>query len=99
MVAKGDGPPVTKGKLAIVHYEAISFAGEPLDTTWKTGVPRGFPVGVQGQPTPFDQLEGVPVGSRVLLTLPPQAGGDAMKDSVAVAIDVLAVHGPAKDDA
>jgi peptidylprolyl isomerase len=99
MVAKGDGPPVTKGKLAIVHYEAISFAGEPLDTTWKTGVPRGFPVGVQGQPTPFDQLEGVPVGSRVLLTLPPQAGGDAKKDSVAVAIDVLAVHGPAKDAA
>ena len=62
-------------------------------------MPRGFPIGVEGQPTPFDELEGVPVGSRVLLLLPAQQGGDPKKDSVVVAIDVLALHGPAKDAA
>ena len=99
VVAKGDGEAVTKGKLAIVQYEAVNFAGQALDTTWEAGVPRGFPIGVEGQPTPFDELEGVPVGSRVLLLLPAQQGGDPKKDSVVVAIDVLALHGPAKDAA
>ena len=99
VIAKGDGDTVTKGKLAIVQYEAVNFAGEPLDTTWEAGVPRGFPIGVEGQATPFDQLEGVPVGSRVLMLLPAQQGGNPKKDSIAVAIDVLALHGPAKDDA
>ena len=99
VVAKGDGEAVTKGKLAIVQYEAVNFAGQALDTTWEAGVPRGFPIGVEGQPTPFDELEGVPVGSRVLLLLPAQQGGDTKKDSVAVAIDILAMHGPAKEAA
>ena len=99
VVATGDGEPVAKGKLAIVQYEAVNFAGQPLDTTWETGVPQGFPIGTEGQATPFDQLVGVPVGSRVLLLLPAQEGQDPKKDSVVVAIDVLAVHGPAKDAA
>jgi hypothetical protein len=34
----------------------------------------------------------------VLLTLPAQTGTDATKESVAVVIDVLGVHGPAKGD-
>jgi peptidylprolyl isomerase len=97
VVAEGDGEAVTKGKLAVVQYEAVNFAGQPLDTTWEAKVPRGFPIGVEGQATPFDELEGVPVGSRVLLMLPAQQGGDPKKDSVIVAIDVLALHGPAKD--
>ena len=69
------------------------------DSTWKAGVPRGFGVGIEGQATPFDELVGIPVGSRVLLLLPAQQGGDPKKDSVAVAIDVLAMHGPAKEAA
>ncbi|MEP6759921.1 MAG: FKBP-type peptidyl-prolyl cis-trans isomerase [Sporichthyaceae bacterium] len=99
VIAKGDGKPVTKGKLVVVQYTAVNFANESLDTTWEAGVPRGFGVGIEGQATPFDELVGIPVGSRVLLLLPAQQGGDPKKDSVAVAIDVLAMHGPAKEAA
>lgn len=97
VVATGNGQKVEKNKLVVVEYEAISWSGQALDSTWKTGVPQGFPVGVQGQTSPFDQLVGVPVGSRVLLELPAQQGGNPAKDSVAVAIDVVAQHGPAKE--
>jgi hypothetical protein len=83
----------------IVHFEAVSFGGQALGNTWEAGVPQPFPVGVEGQASPFDKLEGVPVGSRVLLLLPAQQGQDAKKDSVAVAIDVIADHGPAKESA
>ena len=53
-----------------------------------------MPVG-GAQPSPFDLLVGIPAGSRVLLTLPAQTGADASKESVAVAVDILGVHGPA----
>jgi peptidylprolyl isomerase len=102
MIQKGTGAPVGKAKLAIIHYEAVSFANKALQSTWQTGVPQGFPVGT-GQANPFDLLLGVPVGSRVLLMLPPQqsAGSTAKPnpktDSIVVAIDVLAQHGPAKE--
>ena len=99
VVITGDGEPLAKGKLAIVQYTAVNFAGEPLDTTWTAKVPRAFGIGIEGQATPFDELVGVPIGSRVLLLLPAQTGGDPKKDSVAVAIDILAMHGPAKDAA
>jgi peptidylprolyl isomerase len=99
VIDKGTGKPVTKGKLVVVQYTAVNFANEPLDTTWEAGVPRGFGVGISGQTTPFDELVGVPVGSRVMLLLPAQQGGDPKKDSVAVAIDILAMHGPAKEAA
>ena len=61
--------------------------------------PQGVPIG-GAQPSPFDLLVGIPAGSRVLLTLPAQsgAGHDATKESVAVVIDVLGVHGPAKGE-
>jgi peptidylprolyl isomerase len=99
VIAKGTGKPLAKGKLAIVQYTAVNYAGEPLDSTWDAGVPRAFGIGIEGQATPFDELAGVPVGSRVLLLLPAQQGGDPKKDSVAVAIDILAMHGPAKEAA
>lgn len=97
VVATGKGQKVEKNKLVVVEYEAVSWTGQPLDSTWRTGVPQGFPVGVKGQTSPFDQLVGVPVGSRVLLVLPAQPGSDPKKESIAVAIDVVAQHGPSKE--
>jgi peptidylprolyl isomerase len=99
VLAEGAGKPVEKGRLAVVHYDAVSFAGQPVGSTWQGGVPQGVPVGAEGQATPFDELVGVPVGSRVLLMLPAQQGGDPAKDSVAVVVDVVATHGPAKEAA
>lgn len=95
VLSTGTGPEVAKGKLGIVQYTAVDWAGGPLSSTWADG-PQGVGIGGE-QPSPFDLLVGVPVGSRVLLELPAQDGTDAAKESVAVVIDILAQHGPAKE--
>ena len=102
VLAKGTGPAIAQGKLAVVEYTAVNWAGDPLSSSYdpaQTGGrqgPQGVPIGGE-QPSPFDLLVGVPAGSRVLLTLPAQTGTDAAKESVAVVIDVLGVHGSAKE--
>jgi peptidylprolyl isomerase len=101
VLSKGSGPKVAKGDLAVVEYTAVSWTGEPLSSSYDKAQgggrqgPQGVPIG-GAQPSPFDLLIGVPGGSRVLLTLPSQTGTDASKESVAVVVDVLGVHGPAK---
>jgi peptidylprolyl isomerase len=92
VLAKGSGAPAKKGQLAVVEYSAVDWTGKALSSSWQQG-PQGVPIGGP-QPSPFDLLAGVPVGSRVLLTLPAQTGTDATKQSVAVVIDVLGLHGP-----
>jgi peptidylprolyl isomerase len=98
VLSKGGGPAVTKGKLVVLQFTAVDWTSKPLTSTWKDG-PRGVPVGAEGQPSPFDLLEGSPVGSRVLLQLPSPTGSDASTESVAVVIDILGQHGPAKEKA
>lgn len=93
VLSRGTGPAITDGELAVVEYEAVSWAGKPIDSTWGKA-PQGFAVSTQNQ-GPFVKLIGVPVGSRVLLLLPPQQGGKAATDSLAVAVDVVAIHGGA----
>jgi peptidylprolyl isomerase len=97
ILSKGDGPKVVNDKMAIVQFTAVDWTGKPLSSTWQTG-PQGFPIGVEGRPSPFDLLNDVPVGSRVLLELPAPADADASKDSVAVVVDVYAQHGTAKEE-
>ncbi|MDQ1665319.1 MAG: peptidylprolyl isomerase [Actinomycetota bacterium] len=99
VLAKGGGSPVVKNRLAVVQFEAVDWTGKPIGSTWQDGVPQPASVGAEGRSGPFDELEGVPVGSRVLLTLPAQKGATAEQSSpgVAVVIDVLAQHGPAKE--
>jgi peptidylprolyl isomerase len=100
VLAKGTGPAVAKGKMAVVEYTAVNWTGKALSSSWQKdaqGVrqgPQGVPIG-GSQPSPFDLLVGVPAGSRVLLTLPAQTGKNAAKESVAVVIDILGVHGTA----
>lgn len=91
VVATGDGEDVERGKLVVVHYTAVSWANEPLSSTW-SDLPQGVQVGTD-QPSPFDLLVGTPVGSRVVLELPAQTGADPETESVAVVIDVLGQHG------
>ena len=97
ILSTGDGPKVVNDKMAIVQFTAVDWTGKPLSSTWQTG-PQGFPIGVEGRPSPFDLLNDVPVGSRVLLELPAPADADASKDSVAVVVDVYAQHGTAKEE-
>jgi peptidylprolyl isomerase len=93
VLATGSGAKVVKGHLLIVQYTAIGWDGKALGKTWGTDGPQGLPTSVS------DLLVGEPVGSRVLLELPPQQqGGDATKDSVAVVIDILGQNGTAKQE-
>ena len=77
---RAPGAEVAKGKLARRRSTPRSdWAGEALEqlvrqaqTGGRQG-PQGVPIGGE-QPSPFDLLVGIPAGSRVLLTLPAQAG-------------------------
>lgn len=66
-VGKGTGEPLEAGTPAIVHYVIESFDGEPGYSTWEQGAPEQLqlPAG-----SPLEKLVGVPVGSRVLVSVP-----------------------------
>ncbi|WP_165865786.1 FKBP-type peptidyl-prolyl cis-trans isomerase [Vallicoccus soli] len=89
VVATGSGDPVEAGQLVVMQYEVVDWTGQPVESTWETGTPYGGPVGVQGQGSPFDGLVGVPVGSRVLLTIPAQG---EQTPPYAVVVDVVAAY-------
>jgi len=97
VLATGSGPDVAPGQLGVVQYTAVDWTGGALSSTWQDG-PQGVPIGGE-QPSPFDLLAGIPVGSRVLLELPAQEGADPDTKSVAVVIDVLGQHGSTKGSA
>jgi peptidylprolyl isomerase len=93
VLAAGTGTKVVKGHLLVVQYTAVGWDGKELGKTWGQVGPQGLPTSIS------DLLVGEPVGSRVLLDLPPQQqGGDATKDSVAVVIDILGQNGTAKEE-
>ncbi len=96
VLSTGTGEKVAQGQLVIVQYTAVSWENRPLASSWSETGPQGVPVG-GAQPSPFDLLVGQPAGSRVMLSLPAQTGSDASKDSVAVVVDILGVHSPAKE--
>ncbi len=99
VVALGTGPKVTAAGSVLVQLEAVGFDGAPQGTTWpesknadpQTGSgsgPQQIPLGAQGA---FAGMTGVPVGSRVLVTLPASTGssGEA-QPAAALVVDVLA---------
>jgi peptidylprolyl isomerase len=89
LLAKGDGVKVTAGSLLIVNYEAVSWAGETLGSTWSQHRPQGVAVGLAATPSPFDQAVGMTVGSRFMLLVPPQEGGDASTDTAVAVVDIV----------
>lgn len=71
---EGTGTPVEADSNLIVHYTGVLFdTGEVFDSSWGRGEPAQFPLtGVI--PGWQEGLVGVPVGSRVLLSIPPELG-------------------------
>lgn len=98
VLAKGTGTPVKAG-LLIVEYEAVTWRGQVAASTWQSGLPRGESVGVPQQPSVFDQLVGVPLGSRVLIAVPaqPAQGQNPARESIAAVFDLVAQPPAAKD--
>jgi len=73
---KGTGPAVKAGQtLSAAYAGAIWATGKEFDSSYRRGSPLEGPIGV-GQLVPgFDKgIVGQPVGSRVLLVLPPAEG-------------------------
>jgi peptidylprolyl isomerase len=99
---KGTGPRVEKGQTIAVRYLGEVFGGDnPFDENFSgEGTPTTFGIGSGQVIKGWDKaLDGVPVGSRVVLSIPPDLGyGDAGNtdagikgtDTLFFVIDVLA---------
>ncbi len=82
---KGSGPPVAKGQYVVAQYVALNWRTRAVfDSSWSRGTPLGFEIdATPAQIIPgWDKgLLGVPVGSRVMLVIPPKDGYGASGDS------------------
>ena len=71
----GDGPEVKEGQSITVHYAGWLWDGAKFDASWDRGEPISFGLArgslIEGW---VDGLAGVPVGSKVLLSVPPEKG-------------------------
>lgn len=96
----GTGPVVEAGQRITVHYTGVTWpGGEVFDSSWEAGSPATFGIG-NGQVIPgWDKgLVGQPVGSQVLLVVPPIEGygtegqpeaGIEGTDTLVFVVDVL----------
>ena len=98
---KGDGPVVEKGQKIYVNYLGQTFGGDqPFDESYSKGAPVSFPIGVGQVIKGWDQaLVGQTVGSRMILSIPPDLGygeagneGAGIKgtDTLYFVVDILA---------
>lgn len=94
----GEGEPLEEGQTAVVHYTGWIWDGEQFDSSWDRGTPTSFPFVTGGLIEGWiEGLAGQPVGSRVLLVIPPELGygaegsGSIPGDSTLVfVVDILA---------
>lgn len=75
-VTVGDGPQVQAGQRAVVHYVGVSHStGKEFDASWNRGAPFDFRVGGGQVIEGWDRgVDGMRVGGRRKLTIPPQLG-------------------------
>lgn len=100
---RGDGPQVAVGQVITVQYVGVSWSdGSVFDSSWAPGeLPDSFPIGVRSVIAGWDSgLVEQPVGSQVLLVVPPQMAYGGTEDELAAetlvfVVDILsAVGGP-----
>ena len=82
VLARSDGEPVVPGRV-VVQLAASFWDNSDGESTWELGQPRVERVGAGGA---FDELVGIPVGSRVLQELPKTESTPA----IALVVDILA---------
>jgi peptidylprolyl isomerase len=97
-VIKGEGPEVKADQTVLAHYTGkIWGTDKEFDSSWQRGTPTTFALNqvVKGW---SQGLTGVPVGSRVLITIPPELGygkegnkqgGIKGTDTLVFVVDVL----------
>ena len=100
-LVQGDGAKVAKGQTIVVNYLGQVYDGkEPFDSSFSRGEPASFQIGTGAVIKGWDQaLVGRAVGSRVLLSIPPDLGygeggnkeaGIEGTDTLYFVIDILA---------
>jgi FKBP-type peptidyl-prolyl cis-trans isomerase len=102
---KGSGPALKSGQTVVAQYVAVNYRTKKVfNTTWASatsaGTPFSFSLGGTGVIPGFIKgLTGVPVGSRVMLVIPPADGygkagqssaGIKGTDTLVFVVDVLA---------
>lgn len=74
---RGDGPALKDGQSVTVNYLGQVYEGkEPFDESYSEGKPFSFLLGKDGSVVDGwkQGLKGVPIGSRVILSIPPKLG-------------------------
>lgn len=104
LLTEGDGETVAAGDLLVAHYLGQIWGGEVFDSSYGRGAPSTFPIGIGLVIEGWDAgLVGQRVGSRVLLTIPPDVGygesgnpaiGVDGDDTLAMVVDIVDTYGP-----
>ncbi|WP_329562678.1 FKBP-type peptidyl-prolyl cis-trans isomerase [Kitasatospora sp. NBC_01266] len=83
VLIKGDGKPVQSGQTVLVQYTGVLYSnGQQFDSSWSHGGAQALQVGTGSVIPGWDQgLVGQPVGSRVMLVIPPSLGYGASPQS------------------
>ena len=101
LLIKGSGDPVQAGQSLTVQYTGVTWStGQVFDSSWEKGTPFTFTQGGGVIDGWNEGLLGVPVGSQVLLVVPPdkgygdQAQGEAIPagSTLVFVVDVLAAQ-------
>lgn len=93
----GTGAPVEEGQSITVHYSGWLWSGTEFDSSWGRGEPISFVIArgslIAGW---VDGIVGQPVGSKLLLVVPPESGYGARavgpippNSTLVFAVDVL----------
>lgn len=100
---RGGGAAVKRGELLVANYLGQIWHGKVFDSSFSRKQLSPFPIGVGAVIPGWDSgLVGVPVGSRVLLVIPPadgygvagdSAAGISGTDTLVFVIDVIAAYG------
>jgi peptidylprolyl isomerase len=72
----GDGPEAVSGSTVLAHYVGVAHStGEEFDASWNRGEPLRFQLGAGQVIAGWDQgLQGMRVGGRRTITIPPHLG-------------------------
>jgi peptidylprolyl isomerase len=73
---EGDGAEAKAGSTVSVHYVGVAWStGAEFDSSWNRGTPLQFPLGAGRVIAGWDQgVQGMRVGGRRQLTIPPHLG-------------------------
>ena len=101
-ITVGDGPEAKAGQTVDVHYVGVAHStGQEFDASYNRGETFSFPLGAGHVIGGWDQgVQGMKVGGRRKLTIPPHLGygargaGGAIKpnETLIFVVDLLGVH-------